>query len=243
MSCLLLGRGPRGCIQAFSGSLLSGLPEKGEFRWSTVARGGQERGAEGGCRGCRSWTPLQVRAGAGGCDLPVSGIGYRFGMVRMGEGSMVRRFFLVVGGLVLVFGGGAVASAETVSVGPASASSVGAWVKPTGCSQFPVDYAGLPEGAYARIYVLDAVTRSDVGSDLLLESEPRSGRVNIQVCRHQVESTSSVLISLDVRGLGVADSAAFAWAARPGTVRCVNKKSLAIQDFAGKKCPVGWVKR
>lgn len=155
----------------------------------------------------------------------------------------MRRLLLLVVVLVLACGGGAVASAETVSVGPSSASSVGAWVKPTGCSQFPVDYAGLPEGAYARIYVLDAVTRADVGSEMLLESEPRSGRANIQVCRWQVESTSSVLISLDVRGLGVADSAPFAWAVRPGTVRCVNKTSYAIQEFAGKRCPSGWVKR
>jgi len=106
-----------------------------------------------------------------------------------------------------------------------------------------VEYAGLPAEAGASIHILDAVTRANLGSDLILSSEPRSGRVNIQVCSFNTESTSQILLSLDVRGSGVADSAVFGWSPKPNTVRCVNKRTYNIKEFTGKRCPTGWVKR
>jgi hypothetical protein len=135
------------------------------------------------------------------------------------------------------------ASADTATLGGASASTVGAWVKPTSCSQLPVDYMGLPADQTATIHILDATTRADVGSTLILRSEPRSGRVNIQVCSSQVKETSQVLLSLELSGAGAADSAVFAWTARPNTVRCVNKRTYTIREFPARKCPSGWVKR
>jgi hypothetical protein len=134
-------------------------------------------------------------------------------------------------------------AAETVSVGGATASSVGAWVKPTACSQLPVEYAGIPADSTATINVLDAVTRTSLGSELLLPTDPGSGRANIQICSFQVKDTSQILLSLDVSGVGVADSATFVWSPRPNTVRCVNKRTYKIREFTGKKCPSGWVKR
>ena len=136
-----------------------------------------------------------------------------------------------------------VASAETASLGGASATSSGAWVKPTGCSQFPVEYAGLPADAYATIHVLDAATRSDVGSALIVRSAPRSGRTNVQVCSFKVEGTSQILLSLEVTDLGAADSPPFAWSPTPNVVRCVNKRTYTIREFSGRKCPAGWVRR
>jgi hypothetical protein len=135
------------------------------------------------------------------------------------------------------------ASAATVDVAGATATSIGAWVKPTGCSQLPVEYANIPAGATATIHVLDAVTRSDVGSDFIPSTDPRTGRINIQVCGFKVETTPTVLLSLDVTGTGAADSAPFAWSPNPGTTRCVNKRTYAIKEFTGKRCPTGWVKR
>lgn len=159
-------------------------------------------------------------------------------------GVYMRRIAIIVAGAsIAVLSAAPVVADPTVSIGGASATAVGAWVKPTGCSQFPVDYFGLPAGAYVRIHVLDAVTRADAGSSLLTSSDPRSGRVNIQVCNFQVEDTTSLLLSLDVTGVGVADSAIFAFVPRPNTVRCVNKKTYTIKEFQGKKCPAGWVHR
>lgn len=156
----------------------------------------------------------------------------------------MRRLTLIVTSTALcaLIGTGG-ASAETVSVGGASAASVGRWVKPTGCSQFPVQYSGLPVAASTTIHVLDAVTRTDLGSAFVTSSEPRSGRVNIQICSFQVEDTTKILLSLDVAGYGVADSTVFGWSPRPNTVRCVNKRTYAIREFPGKKCPPGWVER
>lgn len=135
------------------------------------------------------------------------------------------------------------ASAETANLGGATASTVGGWVKPTSCSQFPVEYAGLPADQSATISVLDAVTRTDVGSAYITSREARSGRVNVQVCKFQVEDTSQVLLSLQLSGAGAADSAAFGWTPRPDTVRCVNKRTYTIREFTARKCPAGWVKR
>ena len=135
------------------------------------------------------------------------------------------------------------AADTTATVGGATATAVGSWVKPTGCSQFPVEYAGLPVDAYASIHVLDAVTRSDLGSTFIVSSGPRSGRENIQVCSFKVEDTTSLLLSFEVPGVGTVDSAPFAFAARPNTVRCVNKANYTIKEFTGKSCPKGWVKR
>ncbi|MDP1877195.1 MAG: hypothetical protein Q8M17_06535 [Actinomycetota bacterium] len=135
------------------------------------------------------------------------------------------------------------AADPTATVGGATATAIGSWVKPTGCSQFPVEYAGLPAGGHASIHVLDAVTRSNLGSAIVLGSDPRKARVNVQVCSFNVEDTTSLLLSLDVGGLGVADSPSFSFVARPGTVRCVNKATYEIKEFTGKKCPKGWVRR
>jgi len=143
---------------------------------------------------------------------------------------------------LLLAAAGSVA-AETVSVGGATASSVGAWVKPTACSQFPIEYAGVPAETTASITVLDADTRTDLGSELIFPSHPTSGRVNIQVCNHQVKDTLRILLSLDVRGVGVADSASFTWTPSPNTVRCVSKRTYNIKEYPGRKCPSGWVKR
>lgn len=135
------------------------------------------------------------------------------------------------------------AADTTASIGGATATAVGSWVKPTGCSQFPVTYSGLPAGTSAWIHVLDAVTRTDVGSVLVMSGDPRAGRQNVQVCGFKTEDTASLVLSLAVSGAGAADSTTFAFAARPNTVRCVNKANYTIKEFSGKACPKGWVKR
>jgi hypothetical protein len=134
-------------------------------------------------------------------------------------------------------------AAEGVSVGGATARSVGAWMKPTACSQFPIEYTGIPPQSTASINVLDAITRRDLGSELLLPRHAQSGRVNIEVCAHQVKDTSRILLTLDVGGVGVGDSASFTWSPKPNTVRCVNKRTYDIRRYTGQKCPRGWVKR
>lgn len=149
---------------------------------------------------------------------------------------------LVAAGVVLGVAGAARAD-TTVTLGPATATAVGAWVKPTACSQFPVDYSGLPGGSVAVVKAIDPVTRTGFASSIVLSSDPRAGRVLLQICSFEVEGSSSVLVALEVAGLGVSESAPFAWSARPGTVRCVNKRTYQIREFTGKACPKGWVRR
>lgn len=134
------------------------------------------------------------------------------------------------------------ALAESATLGGTTASSVGPWVKPTGCSQFPVEYAGVPADSVASISVLDAVTRSSLGSTIVIGSKSTAGRKNVQVCSFRTEDTTSILLSLEVSGLGAVDSAAFSWSPRPNTVRCVNKRTYTIREYPGRKCPSGWVK-
>ena len=132
------------------------------------------------------------------------------------------------------------AAAETVQVGAASATTVGIWVYPMGCSQLPVEYAGIPAGSYAYIRILDSATRNDIGSKTVYPGDPQSARANIQVCKHSVDGATSILLSLDIIGVGAADSATFGWASLS---RCVNRKTYEISLVQSATCPKGSVKR
>ena len=146
----------------------------------------------------------------------------------------------LVGMVALAIAWAAPAAAESAQVGSATASTVGNWIKPTGCSKLPVEYANLPPATYARLDVLDAVTRTSIGSEGIYSDQPRSGRLNVQVCDLNLENTDSILLSLDLTGVGAADSAPFAWT---NLSRCVNRKTYNITLVQGSTCPKGTVKR
>ncbi|MCX6433511.1 MAG: hypothetical protein NTX29_12235 [Actinobacteria bacterium] len=135
------------------------------------------------------------------------------------------------------------AFAETATAGGTTASTVGAWVKPTGCSQFLVTYSGLPDTVLLqKIMVLDAATRATLGMSLVTGQQPRAGQTPIQICSQNVTTTTSMVLAVD--GLaGYAESAPFGWASVPSAVRCVNKRTYSIKEFTGKACPKGWVRR
>ena len=141
----------------------------------------------------------------------------------------------------LLFAIAAPANAETTSVGGATASSVGAWVKPTGRSQFPVEYVGIPAGSYGGIHIVDAVTRSDLGLTFITSSAPlvgsasgcarsRSRTRRASCCRSRLTDRSRTPLSSH---------------GRRSRTPCAASTSgpTTSASSLGQRCTTGWVKR
>jgi hypothetical protein len=119
---------------------------------------------------------------------------------------------------------------------------------PTSCTVYKFTYAN---GTPNELTTLTLSLLSPLNDRLAFEAQfgvtaGETGIFNVQLCGALPAGLGPYTVTMEINqsGQGPTEvSAPVTFKARPDVVRCVNKKTYNIHEYAGKRCPTGWVKR